>query len=65
MAGELTFIIAGIPILLSMLVPGTLLALPLLKRSKLGLFEKVLFGLVIGTVLPPFLMFLVSFAGIG
>jgi len=59
------FVIAGIPILLSMLIPGALLALPMLKRSRLGLFEKLMFGLVIGTVIPPFLMYLESLVGIG
>ncbi len=61
---ELEFIVAGIPVLLSMFIPGLLLALPLLQRSRLSLFEKCMFGLILGIAIPPFALLLLSLIGI-
>ena len=62
---EAEFLVAAIPVFLSMLVPGVLLALPLLKNSKLHLFEKCMFGLMVGMVVPPFILVALSLVGIG
>ena len=45
-------------IVISALVPGLLLGLPLLRRTKFSMFEKVVLSFVIGVFVPPFLSFL-------
>ena len=64
MANELQFLSAALPIFLATLISGTLVALPLLRKTRLSLYEIVVFGFIIGLVLPPFLSFAESLAGI-
>ena len=64
MANEIQFILAAVPIFLYMLIPGFLVSLGLLGKTKLKLFEIFAFGMVLGTVIPPFLMFFVYIFGL-
>ena len=63
--GYVDFLLAGIPVFIYTLVPGFLLAMPLLKNSRLSLYEKVVIGFILGLVLPAFLLFLLGIVGIG
>ncbi|MDD5317387.1 MAG: STT3 domain-containing protein [Candidatus ainarchaeum sp.] len=63
--GYADFILAAIPIFFYTLVPGLAVAMPLLRNSRLLLYEKIVFGFILGLVIPPFLVFLASLAGIG
>ena len=56
--------LAGIPALLFTFIPGILLAMPLLKTAKLTLFEKLVFGIILGIVVPPFALFLLELVGV-
>ncbi|RLG19827.1 hypothetical protein DRN67_01690, partial [Candidatus Micrarchaeota archaeon] len=58
------FLTAGIPALITILVPGFLLALPLLKKTKLGFPETLGIGFTLGLVIPPFLLMFESFFGL-
>ncbi|VVC03279.1 Oligosaccharyl transferase STT3 subunit [Candidatus Burarchaeum australiense] len=58
------FLFAGIPALLSILIPGFLLALPLLKKLKMGVPEALGVGFALGLIIPPFLLMFESFFGI-
>jgi len=62
--GYIDFLLASIPIFVFTFVPGFLLALPLLKNSKLSLYEKVVFGFILGLIVPPTVLFLLSLVGI-
>ncbi|MBI4399652.1 hypothetical protein HY570_02790 [Candidatus Micrarchaeota archaeon] len=55
---------AVLVVILSAFIPGVLIALPLLKRTKTSLVEIALFGMILGIVIPPLMMFLLSFIGI-
>ncbi len=50
--GVSEFIIAAIPIFLSIIIPGVAIALPLLRNSKLSLFEIICFGFTLGLIVP-------------
>ncbi|VVB66537.1 Uncharacterised protein [Candidatus Gugararchaeum adminiculabundum] len=52
-----------IVVFFSMLIPGVLLAFPLFKK-RLGIIETILAGLCLGFIVPPFLLFVESFAGL-
>ena len=62
--GEVEFLRTGIPVFLSIFVPGFLLALALLRRTKMPLAEIAFFGFIFGLVFPPLTLFLYSFFGI-
>lgn len=61
---SLDFIIAAIPIFLSIFLPGFALAVPLLHRTKLSWFEIACFGFILGLVIPPTAIWLLHFVGV-
>ena len=64
MAGEITFIRTAIPVFLSIFIPGFLIALALLKKTKMKLAEIAAFGFIFGLVIPPLTLFAYSFFGV-
>ncbi len=54
----MSFILAAIVILLSIIVPGFFLSLALLKKTKLNMFEIVMIGFIFGMIFPPTLTWL-------
>lgn len=64
MGGEIEFLRTGIPVFLSIFVPGFLLALALLRKTKMPLAEIAFFGFIFGLIFPPLTLFLFSFLGI-
>ncbi len=62
--GVSEFIYAAIPIFLSIMIPGLAIAYPLLKRTKLSMFEITCFGFSIGLVIPPTVSFIANIIGI-
>ena len=60
----LQFLIQSIPIFLAIAIPGFLLALGLLRKTKLHLWEIAIIGIPIGMSVPAILAFLESFIGI-
>ena len=64
MSAEIDFLIATIPVFLSIFIPGFFLALALLRKTKLSLFEIAGFGFILGLIIPPTLLFIYSLIGI-
>ncbi len=58
------FLVAAIPAFLSIIVPGFLIALPLLKKAKMGVPEALGVGFTLGLIFSPFLLLVESFFGI-
>jgi len=59
------FLTAAIPALLSIMIPGFLLALPLLKKIKhMGIPQALGVGFALGLIIPPFMLLIESFLGI-
>jgi asparagine N-glycosylation enzyme membrane subunit Stt3 len=63
-SGEVEFLITAVPVFLSIFIPGFLLALALLKKTKMHLAEIAVFGFILGLIFPPLLLFAYSFFGI-
>ncbi len=62
--GATEFISAAIPILLSILVPGLALAVPLLRKTKLSRFEITCFAFAIGLVVPTTITYILNILGV-
>ncbi|MEM3031158.1 MAG: hypothetical protein QXH27_05495, partial [Candidatus Micrarchaeia archaeon] len=62
--GAVDFVTAGIPIFLSIAIPGCLFSFALLNRTKLSSVEKFWFGVALGLIIPPLFAFLANLAGI-
>ncbi|MEM4389318.1 MAG: STT3 domain-containing protein [Candidatus Micrarchaeia archaeon] len=62
--GAVDFIIAGIPIFLSIAVPGCLFSFALLNRTRLSFAEKFWFGVALGLIIPPLFGFIANLAGV-
>ncbi|NYZ75686.1 hypothetical protein H0N98_00340 [Candidatus Micrarchaeota archaeon] len=60
MSGEIEFLTTAIPIFLSILIPGFLVALALLRKTKMPLPAIAGFGFALGLVIPPLLLFIYS-----
>jgi len=58
------FLMAALPALLSILVPGFVLALPLMKKMKLGVPEALGVGFALGLIIPPALLMIEAIVGI-
>lgn len=58
------FVAASLPIFLFTLVPGLALALPLLKKTNLSFFQVACYGFMLGLVVPPLALWLLSFLGV-
>lgn len=63
-SGEVEFLITAVPVFFSIFIPGFLLALALLKKTKMHLAEIAVFGFILGLTFPPLLLFVYSFFGI-
>ena len=64
MSGEIAFLRTAVPVFLSIFVPGFLLALALLRKTKISLAEIAAFGFVVGLIVPPLLLFVYSLFGV-
>ncbi len=64
MSGEFEFLTSAIPIFLSIFIPGFLVALALLRKTKLPLPAIAAFGFILGLVFPPLLLFIYSLFGV-
>ncbi|MCX6776968.1 MAG: hypothetical protein NTY73_03310 [Candidatus Micrarchaeota archaeon] len=64
MSGEIAFLSTAVPVFLSIFVPGFLLALALLRKTKMPLAEIAAFGFVVGLIVPPVLLFVYSLFGV-
>nr|WP_304767593.1 STT3 domain-containing protein [Candidatus Burarchaeum sp.] len=60
----ISFLVPALLALISIIVPGFLLALPLVRRLKMGVPEALGIGFALGLVIPPFLLMAESFVGI-
>ncbi|MFH1285955.1 MAG: STT3 domain-containing protein [Candidatus Micrarchaeota archaeon] len=58
------FILAAIPVILSIFIPGFFIALALLKKTGISLFEIACFGFILGLIVPPSFIFLAALIGI-
>lgn len=61
---EMDFLTTAIPVFLSIFIPGFLIALALLRKTKLPLPAIAAFGFILGLVFPPLLLFMYSLVGV-
>ncbi|NYZ78899.1 hypothetical protein H0N99_02010 [Candidatus Micrarchaeota archaeon] len=64
MSGEIEVLTTAVPVFLSIFIPGFLIALALLKKTKLPLPAIAAFGFILGLVFPPLLLFIYSLFGV-
>jgi asparagine N-glycosylation enzyme membrane subunit Stt3 len=64
LSGEIEFLTTAVPVFLSIFIPGFLIALALLKKTKMPLPAIAAFGFILGLVFPPLLLFIYSLFGV-